>query len=369
MDPDSIDEEDAGEDAPPAGATEAAVIGAAAVVCISCGARAIGAWCHACGQKNDDMRRSLLRLGRDFIEDTFAFDSRMWRTLGLMAARPGRVPTDYSHGKRSQYTPPVRLFLVVSFLFFLTLGLTDTMFVAMDVRATPRAEAAEAETDEPDVARIERDGKILDYDIRRCDINVGLRFFVRPKDLVLDTEAWRRCSAGVERSVAEALRSAEEESDKPLVEEETARALTLVSGALGGVSRAVENPRAFNADINAWLPRVMFLMTPVLALLLALFLRRRNALLFDNMVFSLYTHAAGFAIIGVAVIAAQFGLRWVFPAAMAAMGAYFTVAIRRAYGRGWVKTVWTGAAAGLLYLAILSAVVMVIVSNSLMGNP
>lgn len=364
-DTDFIDEESVGEDALPAGVVEAAAAGAAAVLCISCGAKVVGAWCHACGQKNDDMRRSLLRLARDFLEDTFAFDSRMWRTLGLMAARPGRVPTDYAHGKRSQYTPPVRLFLVVSFLFFLTLGLTDTMFVAMDVRATPREEAAAGGSG---VIKVEREGAVLDYDARNCDINAGLRFFVRPKDLALDTEAWRRCSEGVERSVADALRSAEAESDKPRVEEETARALGIVSGAIGGVSRAVENPRAFNADINVWLPRVMFLMTPVLALLLAFFLRGRNALLFDNMVFSLYTHAAGFAIIGIAVIAAQFGLRWMFPAAMAAMAAYFIVAIRRAYGRGWVKTVWTGAAAGLLYVSILTTVVAAIVANSLMGD-
>ncbi len=60
-------------------------------------------------------------LARDFIEDTFAFDSRMWRTLGLLASSPGVVPTNYSHGCRARYTPPVRLFLVVSFLASITL--------------------------------------------------------------------------------------------------------------------------------------------------------------------------------------------------------------------------------------------------------
>ncbi|MEQ8179995.1 MAG: DUF3667 domain-containing protein [Amphiplicatus sp.] len=356
---DVIDDEAGGEESLSPAAGVAAAAGAA-LACLSCGSKIFGAYCHDCGQKNDDLRRSLLSLARDFVEDTFAFDSRMWRTLGLMAAKPGVVPTDYAHGRRSRYTPPVRLFLVVSFLFFLALSLTSTMFVAMDVRASAPAEgvatkalnaavtvAAEDESDEPD-----------------CNITAGLRFFVRPKDLTLDTEAWRRCYADVERTVSEAIAASDDEGEA-VPEADAEKALGFVSGVLSGISGAIENPQAFNADINTWLPRVMFAMTPALALILALFIRGRNALMFDHLVLSLYTHAVGFAVIGIAVIFVQFGLRAAFPAAMAVFAVYFMMALKRAYGRGWVKTVWTGLMSGLLYLTILVSVVMTIVVNAL----
>ena len=189
---------------PPAEAViGAAVAAGAALACLSCGAKIVGAWCANCGQKNDDMRRSVFVLFKDFIKDTFSFDSRMWRTLGLMAAAPGRVPTDYSHGKRSRYTPPVRLFLVVSFLFFLILGLTQTLFVAFDVKAkTPAEIAAEKQRTEEALAELPPEARaaveaagedadglvVIDGESVDCDINVKVRFFVHPKDLALDAD-------------------------------------------------------------------------------------------------------------------------------------------------------------------------------------
>lgn len=67
------------------------IVGAAAasgamLACLSCAATITGPYCANCGQRNDDLRRSTFVLFKDFIADTFSFDSRMWKTLGLMAA-------------------------------------------------------------------------------------------------------------------------------------------------------------------------------------------------------------------------------------------------------------------------------------------
>ncbi|MEE2690998.1 MAG: DUF3667 domain-containing protein [Pseudomonadota bacterium] len=362
---DILDDDGDGDSLLPIAAGAATATGAA-LACLSCGATLAGAYCHDCGQKNDDLRRSSLRLARDFVEDTFAFDSRMWRTLALMAAKPGVVPTDYAHGRRSRYTPPVRLFLVVSFLFFLTLGLTETMFVAMEVREATLKETAIAEK----TAKAANISVGVDADNEEngldCNITAGLRFFVRPKDLALDSDAWRRCYTDVEKTVAEAI-IAPDEDGEAIPEPEAEKTLGFVSGVLAGISGAIENPKAFNADINTWLPRVMFVMTPVLALILALFIRGRNALMFDHLVLSLYTHAVGFAVIGVAIIAVQLGLRAAFPVALLAFAVYFMLALKRAYGRGWVKTIWTGVMSGLLYMMILISIVLTIVVKTLVA--
>ena len=351
--------EPAGEPAgdPAAGIAAAAVAGAA--LCLACGHKTAGLFCSSCGQKNDDLRRSSFVLAKDFVKDTFGFNSRMWRTLGLLAVAPGVVPTDYAHGRRSRYTPPVRLFLVVSFLFFLTLSLTETMFIALDVKQGA-----------PNDGRGDSFGILTfsdtDADGFDCNLTAGLRFFVRPKDLLLDTDAWRRCYLNAEREISEAVKKPAE-NGKVLPDAAAEKAIGFVSGVLDGISTAVEDPKAFNADINTWLPRVMFLMTPVLALILALFIRGRNALMFDHLVMSLYSHAAGFAITGLAIVAAQFGLSAAFPVAAAAFAIYFLLALKRAYGRGWVKTVWTGLMSGFIYLLILLSIVMTIVVNTLVG--
>ena len=37
--------------------------------------------------------------------------------------------------------------------------------------------------------------------------------------------------------------------------------------------------------------------------------------------------------------------------------------LKRAYGRGWIKTVWTASMSGFLYLTILFTIILVVVSD------
>lgn len=365
------------------GVGEAAAVAAAvaaAAICVSCGAKIVGVFCAGCGQKNDDLRRSSFVLAKDFVKDTFAFDGRMWRTLGLLAAAPGTVPASYSHGKRSRYTPPVRLFLVVSFLFFLVLSLTHTLIVAVEVRPrTPDEEAATSAAIEKGLkragpeaaeavtqARIEAEGDagaiVIDNRDLDCKLTASTRFFVRADEIDVDRALWARCRDSLMKGIKSEIEEGAEAD--PARQAEMAASLTFVQRAVSGVTRAIEDPEAFNASLNNWLPRVMFLMAPILALILTLFLRR-GALVFDHLVFSIYAHATAFAIIGIAVVAAQLKLPNVFAAASAALGLYFIVGVKRAYGRGWIKSVWTGVAAGLLYLIVLSTTVIGIIANQI----
>lgn len=367
--------------APIDGAIGAAVATGAAVACLSCAAAISGPYCSNCGQKNDDLRRSSFILFKDFIADTFSFDSRMWKTLGLMAASPGLVPTSYSHGKRSRYTPPVRLFLVVSFLFFLALSLTHTMFVAIEViEKTPAQIASEKATVENALQELDPKAKlaiqkaktsdeaiVIEGQDVNCDIDIKTRFFVRPQDIRIDEEKWRACSESLVTAAQTEIEAAKDggeriENRDGITEDDVKRGFRRV---IAGVNQVVSNPAAFNAEINAWLPRVMFFMAPVLALILALFIRGRDALFFDHLVLSLYSHATGFAIIGAAIIFGQFGVPNVFPVAMLALGLYLIAALRRAYGRGWIKTVYSALFSGALYLILLGLIVGAIISNQI----
>jgi len=346
--------------------------------CISCDAEIVGPYCAICGQKDDDMRRSSFVLFKDFIEDTFAFDSRMWKTLGLMAAAPGLVPTEYSHGKRSRYTPPVRLFLVVSFLFFLVLGLTKTMFVAFEVTAkTPeqiekqKAEFAEAldKMDEKTRAIVEGaqssdQAVVIDGKDINCDINFKPRFFVRPQDIRFDEEKWRQCAQSVSSAATIEIERSDTEGDsendgQAIATEKLSEGFNRV---VAGIDALASDPLKFNESFNLWLPRVMFFMAPVLALILTLFIRRR-VFFFDHLVLSLYSHATGFAVFGAAILLGQFGVPQMLPVSILFLGLYFTLALKRAYRRGWIKTMWTSAMAAFIYFVILVVVVATIIGE------
>jgi hypothetical protein len=58
------------------------------------------------------------------MESIAHFDVRLWRTLPLLAFRPGTLALRWRSGKRAPYLPPLHVFLLAVFLLFLTPSLT-----------------------------------------------------------------------------------------------------------------------------------------------------------------------------------------------------------------------------------------------------
>jgi Protein of unknown function (DUF3667) len=96
-----------------------AEIPAAAQRCDNCGAAVAGRYCAACGQRREAPVHSLWHFTKVAAEDLTHADSRLWRTLGALLGRPGYLTREFLAGRRARYLPPVRLYLVLSVLFFL----------------------------------------------------------------------------------------------------------------------------------------------------------------------------------------------------------------------------------------------------------
>lgn len=87
-------------------------------VCRNCEAPLTGQYCHQCGQRDRTRMITVWELFRDLIGDLFELDSRLWRSIGPLLLRPGKLTAEYLAGRQVQYTPPLRTYLVVSILFF-----------------------------------------------------------------------------------------------------------------------------------------------------------------------------------------------------------------------------------------------------------
>jgi len=92
--------------------------------CLNCGEVLTGQHCSHCGQRATVRVLSLWGMLRDVLGDITNFDSRLWRTLVPLAFRPGLLTQDFLRGRRASYTPPFRMYLILSVAFFLlaTLG-------------------------------------------------------------------------------------------------------------------------------------------------------------------------------------------------------------------------------------------------------
>jgi Protein of unknown function (DUF3667) len=97
----------------------AAQLAARAARCDNCGAPVSGRYCGACGQRVEPPVHSLWHFTKVASEDLTHADSRLWRTLTALLFKPGYLTREFSSGRRARYLPPVRLYLVLSVVFFL----------------------------------------------------------------------------------------------------------------------------------------------------------------------------------------------------------------------------------------------------------
>lgn len=92
------------------------------VECKNCSHTYSGNFCPQCGQSKKEFDRPLKFFFVDFAGNIFAFDTRLWKSLKHILFHPGRMETNYISGQRVRYMPPFRLYVFVSFIFFLSLS-------------------------------------------------------------------------------------------------------------------------------------------------------------------------------------------------------------------------------------------------------
>jgi len=90
--------------------------------CDNCGLQANYQYCANCGQRHQTRVVSLWQLFKDLLGGLFNWDARVWRTLLPLLSKPGFLTAEYLSGKRAHYTPPLRLYLVLSIIFFFVSG-------------------------------------------------------------------------------------------------------------------------------------------------------------------------------------------------------------------------------------------------------
>jgi hypothetical protein len=103
--------------------------------CENCGTKLDGPWCHKCGQHDFEFHRSFRHVFLEALETIFHFEGKFFRNMGTLLFRPGRLTADFNAGRRAAQMPPFRLYVFVSFLFFLIIFLGKDTSEAIDLSA------------------------------------------------------------------------------------------------------------------------------------------------------------------------------------------------------------------------------------------
>ncbi|HLN95770.1 MAG TPA: DUF3667 domain-containing protein [Flavobacterium sp.] len=91
--------------------------------CLNCRHVVEKRYCPNCGQENTATRKSFHELFVHFFEDLTHYENSFWKTIRNLLLRPASLTKEYLSGKRMSYLAPVRLYIFISFMTFLTIGL------------------------------------------------------------------------------------------------------------------------------------------------------------------------------------------------------------------------------------------------------
>jgi hypothetical protein len=114
--------------------------------CLNCGAALTGPYCHMCGQQGH-VHRTLGAFWHDLAHGVLHFEGKIWRTLPLLAWRPGELTRRYIAGERARFVSPMALFLFSVFLMFAIFSAIGGPFSFHGVEPMPAETRAQAARD------------------------------------------------------------------------------------------------------------------------------------------------------------------------------------------------------------------------------
>jgi hypothetical protein len=282
--------------------------------CKNCGASLSNQYCAVCGQRAVVRIVSLWEVVRDLIDEVFFLESRVWQTLGPLFFRPGLLTMDYLAGRRARYVPPVRLYIVLSVIFFVVVSLTDTVQIdIVDDSASQEANGAAAEIEEREAI-----GSSLEEDALIGVIDLD------------DDEIPDSCA--VSDRFADSI---------PFGAEIREEILTTCNTILADRGQAFQN--ALAEDI----PLMMIVFLPMLALSMkTLYLLSRRYYV-EHLLFFVHYHAFGFLLMTLLTISDEVAESLpsleivdtlLFSAGIFYLFVYLFMAMRRVYGQGRLIT-------------------------------
>lgn len=111
--------------------------------CLNCGTPLPGEFCPNCGQRDYDFDRSFREVAAELAESFWSFDSKLFRGVVDLLFRPGFLTKEFLAGRRASQVPPLRFYLFVSILFFLTSSFEPAGDL-FDVNDSPREASFES---------------------------------------------------------------------------------------------------------------------------------------------------------------------------------------------------------------------------------
>ena len=328
--------------------------------CENCGAPMAGPFCAQCGQAAVDYRRSFRHIIVDVLDSFLNWDSKFFATIAWLIARPWHLTNQFLAGRRVRYVHPLRLYLLVSILFFFVVN-----YWAKSIHADPsklsandRADIA-AELNDPDIppavkARIRAALDAKGRTQPEAQTSPSPETAVTPQPSVLASPSPSVTSPSPSGDFGPMV-----QFDKP---PSTGFEKWLEQRAKEKMGEHGSKMALFIATLFSNLPYMMFCCIPLFALVLKVLYVRKRVFYIDHLVYALHIHSFAYLAI-MLIVLITLGLNrsipgafagWIIAALWITFATQIFLSIRRVYRQGWFIAVFKFFLGGFAYFIVLT---------------
>jgi len=327
--------------------------------CENCGAPMAGPFCAQCGQAAVDYRRSFRHVIVDILDSFLNWDSKFFATIGWLIVRPWHLTSQFLAGRRVRYVHPLRLYLLVSILFFFVVN-----YWAKSLHVDPSKLSAEDRAEiaaDPDIppavkAQVQRalDAKGLTQPEAQTSPSPEAAVTSQPSAIASPPPAVASPSRSPSRDFGPLL-----QFDKPPSD---GFEKWLEQRAKEKMGEHGSKMALFIATLFSNLPYMMLCCIPLFALVLKVLYVRKRVFYIDHLVYALHIHSFAYLAI-MLIVLITIGLNrsipgtfagWIIAALWITFATQIFLSIRRVYRQGWFFTVFKFFLGGIAYLFVLA---------------
>ena len=239
--------------------------------CLNCGTTVPDKFCTSCGQENLELHENFVHLMFHSIGHYFHFESKFFNSMVPLLTKPGYLTKEYFAGKRASHLNPISMYISISILFFFLFTANSNSNKKDIIKEKTAVEntISEGETEKEKTADI---------------TNTSL---TNVKAIAADTSAKKGNTISFinDSSLPQWLKTKAE----IVMDDELSRQL-------------------FVNKLTSHLPKMMFILLPLFALILKLVNIRSRKLYAEHLVYSMHVHSFLFLFGSLLIL-----LKWLLP--------------------------------------------------------
>ena len=347
--------------------------------CKNCGTKLMGMYCYRCGQYALDTEQPFWKYVRQYFENVYQFEGKVWQTLYRLFASPGFLTKEFNLGKINSYVHPFKLYMFIATVFFMAFFymassktdnvLTDTLFSSelTDLENVPFVADTSVVVLEAEVVLEKlKESKIKNVDsLFQISPLLNNNEYLKCSQVKLPTEWVEHCLEPVsQKDLPKELKNFLTGVDENVVVYEW-KALRIQKEKTFQIKAFKE---MFMADLSKYTPFLMMFLLPVFALMTRWFFRKSQLNYMSHFVCALHINSVFLLLISIPLVVLFSGVEavWVWKASVSFfllyLLGYMLVAFKRVFGLQWLKTFQKTMVVYILFylIFILSSVTLII---------